>query len=155
MKRALHRTGLALLASVAAIQLACDTDDKPQVNIVTPSAGSTVALGQDMKIRVTITANDFELKRPGDCKGEDNCGVAYLNIDGDGCNQPGQAYNNVLGDGTLGQDFFIEALFLHCPVERRTGSHNITVSLRDQNGQPIIGAGDVPAQATISIVTTM
>jgi hypothetical protein len=145
---------MAGLLAVGAFS-ACDTDESPQVRIVTPSAGSTVSLGSDMKVNVTISANDFALKPQGQCKGEARCGMAFLQIDGDACNQPGKPYNNVLAGGTLGQDFLVEALFEHCPAAQRAGAHLLTVSLRDDDGRVVIGEGAVPARASVSIVTTL
>jgi hypothetical protein len=145
--------GVTALAC-AGLTAACDGNDDPQVRIVTPTAGSTVSLGSDMKVTVAITANDFALKGMGECKGEERCGAAHLQIDGDTCNQPGKPYNNVLGDGDLGQDFVMEALFAHCPANLRAGSHLLTVSLHDDSGRLVIGEGAEPARATISIVTT-
>jgi hypothetical protein len=157
MNRAKNRTLLAVVTVMglsAGLLAACDSDDNPQVRIVTPQAGSTVSLGSDMKVKVAITANDFVLKAMGECKGDDRCGAAYLQIDGDSCNQPGKPYNNVLGDGDLGQDFLMEALFEHCPANARAGAHLLTVSLHDDAGRIVFGEGAVPARATVSIVTT-
>jgi hypothetical protein len=131
----------------------CDSDDTPKVVILTPSAGSTLNLGPDMKETFTISANDFSIQPPEQCTGRNDCGPAYLNIDGNACNQPGKPYNAILADGRLGQDFFIEADFSLCPPASQLGSHNVTVSLRDSMGQPVMGDGGQPAQATLSVVT--
>ena len=67
--------------------------------------------------------------------------MAYLNIDGDACNQPGKPYNNVLAEGRLGQDFVVEALFQYCPPNQRYGTHNVTISLRKPDGKHGGGRG--------------
>jgi hypothetical protein len=144
-----------MVVAFAASPLGCgDSDDQPQVRIISPNPGATIQLGSDMKARFTISANDFELKTPTQCTDQTHCGVAYLNIDGDACNQPGKPYNNVLGDGTLGQDFFVDADFSFCPPASRLGQHNVTVSLRNPAGQPVKGEGGSNAQASLSVVTT-
>ena len=109
----------------------------------------------DMKIPVVISANDFAIKVADRMRHRRRCGVAYLNIDGDACNQPGKPYNNVLADGPLGQDFVVEALFQYCSPTQRFGTHNVTVSLRKPDGSTVIGEGGEPAAATISLVTKM
>jgi hypothetical protein len=133
--------------------LACDTDTQPQLRIVSPTAGETITMSDDMKVPVVISANDFSIKAPTECGTEPRCGVAYLNIDGDACNQPGKPYNNVLADGRLGQDFVVEALFQYCAPTQRYGTHNVTVSLRKPDGTTVRGEGGEPASATISLVT--
>ena len=143
--------GVLLSAGLAG----CDSDDDPQLTIVAPQAGATVELGADMTVPFTISANDFALRGPEVCDPQDNrCGQAYLNIDGNLCNQPGQAYNAMLGDGNLGQDFFITADFSLCPAAQQAGSHLVTIALRKADGTPILGEGGVPVTATASIVTT-
>jgi hypothetical protein len=147
------RIAALLLTLVGAAGLGCgDSDDEPRVQILNPTAGSALSLGTTMKVNVTISANDFELK--SQCGTDMKCGSAYLNIDGDACNQPGKPYNAILGDGRLGQDFFIEADFSLCPPASRIGAHNLSVSLRDPAGMTVPGTAGAPAQATISIVTT-
>jgi hypothetical protein len=144
---------LAMLSATTVLAAACDTDDDPQVLIVSPSAGSTLTLDQGMKARFTISANDFEIKPGTQCNGNTKCGPAYLNIDGDACNQPGQPYNAILGDSTLGQDFFIQADFSLCPAGTQIGSHTVTVSLHDPSGNLVNGEGGGPARATVSVTT--
>jgi hypothetical protein len=145
-----------VLGGAAALAfLGCDTDGTPQLRIINPVAGESVTMAADMKVPVVITANDFAIKQPSECGSDPNCGVAYLNIDGDACNQPGKPFNNVLSDDKLGQDFVVQALFEFCPPAQRFGTHNITVSLRRPDGRPVIGEGGVPAAATLSIVTKM
>jgi hypothetical protein len=147
---------LVVLGGVAALAfLGCDSDDDAQLRIVSPTAGETITMGDDMKVPIVISANDFALKPPTECGTDPQCGVAYLNIDGDACNQPGRPYNNVLSSGSLGQDFVVEALFQYCPPATRFGSHNVTVSLRKPDGSTVIGEGGAPASATISLVTKM
>jgi hypothetical protein len=122
---------------------------------VNPEAGSTKELGSDMKVRLTISANDFESQVTGDCGNDSGCGQAYVNIDGNTCNRPGQAFNNMLGGGgSLGQDFFVEADFSLCPAAQQAGTHIVTVSLHRDDGTAVIGTGGQPASATISIITT-
>jgi hypothetical protein len=148
-----NKSLFAALGGMAALALmGCDTDDQPELRILTPPAGEVVSLGSDMKVRFTISANDFQLKAPGECNGEADCGQAWLNIDGNTCNQPGMPYNAVLGDGgTLGQDFFIEADFSLCPQAQIEGQRQITISLRREDGSLVIGEGDQPVQATTSV----
>jgi hypothetical protein len=147
---------LVVLGGAAALAfLGCDADKDPQLRIVSPTAGETVTMTADMKISIVISANDFAIKSPTDCGTDQRCGVAYVNIDGDACNQPGKPYNNVLSDGKLGQDFVVDALFQYCSPAQRFGTHNVTVSLRKPDGSTVIGEGGVPAAATISLVTKM
>jgi hypothetical protein len=147
---------VVLGGAVALAFLACDSDNQPQLRIVSPTAGANVTMSADMKVPVVISANDFSIKQPTECASTDvRCGVAYLNIDGDACNQPGKPYNNVLAEGRLGQDFVVEALFQYCSPAQRYGTHNLTVSLRKPDGTQVLGEGNQPAAATLSIVTTM
>ena len=147
---------LVVLGGAAALAfLGCDADKDPQLRVVSPSPGETITMSDDMKVPIVISANDFAIKQPSECGSDARCGVAYVNIDGDACNQPGKPYNNVLADGRLGQDFLVDALFLYCPPSQRFGSHEITVSLRKPDGTKVIGEGGVPASATFSIVTKM
>lgn len=147
---------LLVLGGAAALAvLGCDSDRDPQLRIVSPTAGETVTMGTDMKVAIVISANDFAIKSPTDCGTDVRCGVVHVNIDGDACNQPGKPYNNVLADGTLGQDFVTQALFEYCSPAQRYGTHNVTVSLRKPDGSTVIGEGGVPAAATISLVTKM
>ena len=146
---------LMVMAGAALAFMACDTDEDPQLRIVSPTAGETITMTDDMKIPIVISANDFAIKPPTECGTDQRCGVAYLNIDGDACNQPGKPYNNVLSSGTLGQDFVVEALFQYCAPNQRFGNHNVTVSLRKPDGSTVLGEGGVPAAATISLVTKM
>jgi hypothetical protein len=132
-----------------------DSNDDPGVKIVNPEAGTTTQLGSDMKVRLTISANDFSIQAQGSCGGDSACGQAYVNIDGNACNQPGRPFNNMLGGGgDLGQDFFVEADFSLCPAARQAGTHTVTVSLHRDDGTAVIGSGGQPAAATISLVTT-
>jgi hypothetical protein len=152
MKHRATALGACLVTIMWLGPAACDSDEDPQLLIVSPAAGSSHALGENMKVQFTISANDFEFKQS--CSGEEDCGVAYLNIDGTACNAPGRQYNNILADGDFGQDFFVDALFEYCPAGQRTGTHNVTVSLRRPDGSMVIGEGGQPAAASISIVTT-
>ncbi len=147
---------LVVLGGAAALALlGCDSDRDPQLRIVSPAAGETITMTDDMKITVVISANDFSIKSPTECGTDARCGVAYLNIDGDACNQPGKPYNNVLADGRFGQDFVVEGLFQYCAPTQRFGTHNVTVSLRKPDGSAVTGEGGEPAAATISLVTRM
>ena len=80
--------------------------------------------------------------------------MAYLNIDGGACNRPGQQYNNLLVDDDLGEERSMDALFDLCPVATRTGTHNITISLRYPDGTTVIGEAGAAVSATISLNTT-
>lgn len=148
---------LVVLGGVAALAfLGCgDTDEDPQVKIVSPTPGDTITMGDDMKVPIVITANDFSLKSPTECGTDPRCGMAYLNIDGDACNQPGKPYNNLLADSDFGQDFVIDALFQYCQASTRFGAHNVTVSLRKPDGSTVIGEAGAAASATVSLVTKM
>lgn len=149
------RLAAALSLSVLLSAAACgDTDDEPKLTIRSPAPGSTHQLGADQDLRLTISANDFELKAPGACGDDTNCGQAWLNIDGAACNRPGLQYNNLLGDGTLGQDFFIDADFSFCPPGTVMGNHILTVSLRRPDGTAVIGEGGAPVQATLNVIIT-
>jgi hypothetical protein len=147
---------MVVLGGAAALAfLGCDTDKDPQLRIISPTAGESVTMSADMKVPIVISANDFAIKTPTDCGTDTRCGVAYVNIDGDACNQPGKPYNNVLSEGRLGQDFVVEALFQYCAPTQRLGTHNLTVSLRKPDGSTVIGEGGEPAAATISLITKM
>jgi hypothetical protein len=147
---------LAVLGGAVALAfVACDTDNAPQLRILNPTAGAAVTMSSDLTVPFVISANDFSIKAPTECGSEPRCGVVYLNIDGDACNQPGKPYNNVLSEGKLGQDFVVGALFQYCPPTQRYGTHNVTVSLRTPDGKSVTGEGGQPAAATISLVTQM
>jgi hypothetical protein len=147
---------VVLGGAVALAFLACDSDNQPKLTIVSPSAGDTVTMTSELKVPFVISANDFAIKTPTECaSGDQRCGVAYLNIDGQACNQPGKPYNNVLADGRLGQDFVVDALFQYCSPTQVYGTHNVTVSLRKPDGSAVLGDGGQPAAATISLITKM
>lgn len=146
---------MVLGGAVALAFMACDTDNTPQLRILSPTAGAAVTMADDMKVPFVISANDFAIKSPSDCGTDARCGVAYLNIDGDACNQSGKPYNNVLAEGKLGQDFVVDGLFQYCSPTQRFGTHNVTISLRTPDGRPVIGEGGQPASATISLITQM
>jgi hypothetical protein len=141
--------GLGLLVAWAG---GCeDEDDLPELNILSPNAGTTHDLGESMRVRFSFETDDFEIEQ--DCGAEVQCGMAFLNIDGGACNQPGRDYNNVLLDADVGENRSMEALFDQCPVESRVGSHSVTISLRYQDGSQVIGEGGQPVAATITINT--
>src|SRR5215204_4529146 len=85
--------GLGLLVAWSAAGCE-DEDDLPELSILSPNAGTTHNLGESMRVRFSFKTDDFEIEQ--DCGAEVQCGMAYLNIDGGACNQPGRDYNNVL-----------------------------------------------------------
>lgn len=143
--------GMGLLVAFAG-GIACeDEDDLPEVSIVSPNAGTSHDLGDDMHVRVSFQTDDFEIEQ--DCGEERFCGRAYLNIDGGACNQPGQEYNNVLLDADVAETRTMDALFDQCPEATRYGAHTITISLRYNDGTPVIGEIGQPVMATITVNT--
>jgi hypothetical protein len=144
--------GLAIFVAVAGGFGCEDEDDLPQVSITSPNAGSTHTLGESMRLQVSFRTDDFEIEQ--DCGEERYCGRAYLNIDGDACNQPGQDYNSVLLDADINETRFMDAQFDLCPAASRTGSHTITVSLHYNDGTAVVGEAGVPVSATITLQMT-
>jgi hypothetical protein len=141
---------LVLLAAAAgAPSLACDDDQGPRLEIISPAAGERVELGNDMRVDVDIFVRDFKIDSAADCAGEtDACGQVLLNIDGAACNAPGFAYNAIL-DRNRNE---IEADFSFCPVDQRLGNHTITVALLGQGGQPVATGGG-PVSTSITVFT--
>jgi hypothetical protein len=100
------------------------------------------------------TAN-FTLKQPGQCGSSTNCGQAYLNIDADACDQSNQTYNAIAPTAANTSTSTLFANFSLCPASTLGGNHQLAVSLHLDNGGAVVeGAGNAPAQATVSVIVT-
>jgi hypothetical protein len=133
-----------------------DDDDNPDIEIVAPDPGDRLELEpDDMIATFTIDADDFDLDELGDCIGDPKCGQAVLKIDGDACNAPGYPYNNITTDEAVFGEATMRANFSFCPPERRLGSHQVTISLRREDGSAVMRADGTPAEATIQVTTEL
>ena len=140
-------TGLAFsLLAVGPAQ----SQDRPNLEIVWPEAGSVIELGNgsEKEIGVVVRSN-FTLLPAGECGDNLQCGHVHMKIDpaGNTCNIPGRPYNSMNSD--FGGDL-IKARFGHCPDA--VGKHVIGVLLADHHHQPILVNGK-PVTALVTVTT--
>jgi hypothetical protein len=97
---------------------------------------------------------NFSLEQPGQCGTSSSCGQAYLNIDGDACDQSNQTYNAITPTAANTSTSMLFANFSLCPPANLGGNHQLSVSLHLDGGAQVVGTGNAPAQATVSVVVT-
>ena len=144
------------IACACVVMAACGSSGggSPQVTIKDVQAGSTINLMPDDTYAVNFSASNFDLKQPGQCGSSNNCGQAYLNIDGDACDQSNQSYNAITPTAANTSTSTLYASFALCPAATLGGNHQLTVSLHLDSGAEVEGAGNAPAEATVSVVVT-
>jgi|ERR1700674_1199957 hypothetical protein len=126
------------------------------VQITSPQAGASVALGTDtaQSVPVTFTLSNFTLKAPGTCGGAANCGHLHLIIDaytspcdpvaGNGS----EKYNVQVTTGTT-----INAQFASCGGTA-AGLHVLTLEVHDDAHADVNDSnGNLIKSAPISITT--
>ena len=126
----------------------------PGVNISGIQAGQTVNLNPDDTFQVNFSASNFTLQPIGNCGGNTTCGQAYLNIDGAACNIPAQSFNAITPTAAAPSTSTLFANFSFCPANGFSGNHQLTVSLHRDDGTEVIGNGNAPAEATVSVIVT-
>ena len=126
----------------------------PNVTIQDVQPGATISLNADDTYGLNFSASNFDLKQPGQCGSATNCGQAYLNIDGDACDQSNQSYNAITPTAANTSTSMLFANFSLCPSATLGGNHQLTVSLHLDSGGQVVGVGNAPAQATVSVVVT-
>lgn len=125
-----------------------------QVTINGIQPGATIMLMSDDTYGVNFSVSNFSLKQPGQCGTSTGCGQAYLNIDGNACNQSNQTYNAITPTAGITSTSELFANFSLCPSGSLGGNHQLTVSLHLDDGSQVVGTGNAPAQATVSVVVT-
>jgi hypothetical protein len=148
---------LSSFAFVCLVVSACSSSGgggPAQVMITGIQPGATINLMADNTYGVDFSVSNFSLKQVGQCGTSTSCGQAYLNIDGDACNQANQPYNAITPTAAGTSTSKIFADFSLCPASSRGGNHQLTVSLHLDDGSQIIGNGNAPVQASVSVVVT-
>jgi hypothetical protein len=125
----------------------------PQITLNDPNAGANVMLATDNTAPVKFSALNFALERQGNC-GAGECGQVYGNIDGNACNQLGKPYNAISPNAFSASTDTVILDFSLCPVTGAAGNHSIAISLHRDDGATVIGIGNAPARAEISITTS-
>jgi hypothetical protein len=154
MKRIGGTLGVWLVVQVAAAGCSSSSSGPPQIVITSPQSGSVVQLQASDTTTVNFSVSNFALKQPGSCGGGANCGQVYADIDNGACNQSLKMYNAIAPSPTNASTTSVTLDFSVCPASTFSGNHTITLSLRLDNGDQVIGAGNAPAIAQISITTT-
>jgi hypothetical protein len=126
----------------------------PQVTITGVQPGATISLMADDTYPLNFSVSNFSLKQPGQCGTAADCGQAYLAIDGDACDQSGQTYNAITPTAANTSQSTLFANFALCPAASLGGNHQLVVSLHLDDGAQVVGTGNAPTQATISVVVT-
>lgn len=126
----------------------------PEILITSPRSGSVVQLMSSNTTVVSFSASNFNLRPPGTCNGAANCGQVYADIDNGACNQGSKMYNAITPSAANGSTSTVTLDFSLCPASTFAGNHTVTLSLRLDNGGEVIGAGNAPAVAQITVTTT-
>lgn len=147
---------VASIAGVCLALTACGSSSggPAQVQITGVQPGSTIMLMSDDTFALNFSVSNFSLQQPGHCGTSNACGQAYLNVDGNACNQPGQTYNAIAPTAANTSTSTLFANFALCPAANLGGNHQLTVSLHLDSGDQVVGTGNAPAQATVSVVVT-
>ncbi len=126
----------------------------PQIVVTNPQSGAVIQLPASDTTQVNFNVSNFNLRQPGSCGGAANCGQVYADIDNGACNQSGKMYNAVAPSPANGSTSSVVVDFSVCPASSFAGNHTITLSLRLDGGATVIGAGNAPAVAQITMTTT-
>lgn len=126
----------------------------PQIVVTNPQSGSVVQLGAGNTTEVRFNVSNFNLRQPGTCGTGANCGQVYADIDNGACNQTNKDYNAIAPSAASGSTGAVTLDFGLCPASTFAGNHTITLSLHLDNGATVIGAGNAPATADITLTTT-
>jgi len=146
--------GCAVAVCLAAFGCGSSSNGQPQVNINGITAGQTVDLNPDDTFQINFSVSNFTLESIGNCGTNTNCGQVYLNIDGNACNISAQSFNAITPTAASQSTSSIFANFSFCPANGFSGNHQLTLSLHRDDGTEVIGNGNAPAQATVSVTTT-
>ncbi|HXT97660.1 MAG TPA: hypothetical protein VN853_15265 [Polyangia bacterium] len=144
----------AFLAWMGLVLVGCGSSSSgpAQVTINGVQPGATITLMPDDTYALNFSASNFSLQQQGQCGSSTTCGQAYLNIDGAACNQPNQTYNAITPTAANTSTSMLFANFALCPAASLGGNHQLTVSLHLDSGAQVVGTGNAPAQATVSVV---
>ncbi len=126
----------------------------PQVKITGVQAGATINLMADDTFPLNFSVANFSLQQPGKCGSGTDCGQAYLDIDDQACNQANQPYNAITPTAASPSTSTLFANFSLCPAASLGGNHQLTVSLHLDDGAQVVGTGNAPVQATVSVIVT-
>ncbi len=153
----MRRTARVVWFCMAAAAAGCGSSSSsgpPQIVVTNPQSGSVIQLPASDTTQVNFNVSNFNLRQPGTCGGAANCGQVYADIDNGACNQSGKMYNAIAPNAGNGSTGSVIIDFSACPASTFSGNHTITLSLRLDNGATVIGAGNAPAVAQITMTTT-
>jgi hypothetical protein len=139
---------------MATVGCSSSSNGPPQILITSPQSGTVVQLMSSNTTMVNFSVSNFNLQQPGTCNGAANCGQVYADIDNGACNAGSKMYNAIAPSPSNGSTSAVTLDFSLCPASTFSGNHSVTLSLRLDNGAEVIGAGNAPAVAQISITTT-
>jgi hypothetical protein len=142
--------------AAAAGGAACSSSSSgpPEILITSPQSGSVVQLMSGNTTPVSFSVSNFNLQSPGTCNSAANCGQVYADLDNGACNQSGKMYNAIAPSPSNGSTGSVTLDFGLCPASTFSGNHTVTLSLHLDNGSEVIGAGNAPAVAQITVTTT-
>jgi hypothetical protein len=114
-------------------------DDRPSVEILTPSNGAKITLDGTGLIEVAAKVHNFNLKPLGQCGADPNCGHVHFNIDGANCGvnaffnawEPDPNPNNGTADADGNADAFLDTTQCDTPITGK--SVEIRASLSNSN----------------------
>jgi hypothetical protein len=97
-------------------------DGEPSIEILSPSANSTVPLDPTGLIEVSVRVHNFTVTGVGSCGTNASCGHVHLNLDGSNCLSPVPFYNTVIFsvDGTGYADSVVDTSYCKASVVGRT-----------------------------------
>lgn len=147
---------VSLIGCACLVLAACGSSSSgpAQVTITGVQPGATINLMSDDTYALNFSVSNFSLNQPGQCGSATNCGQAYLNIDGDACNQSNQTYNAITPTSANTSQSMLFANFALCSPANLGGNHQLVVSLHLDGGAEVVGTGNAPAQATVSVIVT-
>jgi hypothetical protein len=117
------------------------------ISITSPAASASVALGSDSQKTVTMiyAVTSFDVKAPGSCGSEANCGHVHILIDGNACNG-----SDIYNDSSYAVPDAL-AFFAKCATP--TGSHTVTLELHDDVHNPVKDKNGNQVQTSVSFTT--
>lgn len=154
MKRTRWIMWACFAAGMTAGGCSSSSSGPPQIVVTSPQSGTAVQLMSSNTTVVNFSVSNFNLRQLGTCNGAANCGQVYADIDNGACNQGSKMYNAIAPSSANGSTSAVTLDFGLCPASTFSGNHTVTLSLHLDNGGQVIGAGNAPAVAQITITTT-
>jgi hypothetical protein len=127
------------------------TGGTPTIKITKPTTGTSMAIsdltdGTDLDVSYTVT--NFDLKAPGSCGTEKNCGHIHVYVNGDACNATGLPANaeDITNPITAGIDY--------CKTGVVAGSYVVKLELHDDTHALVKDAAGNGISDSINITLT-